>query len=58
MVQILITDGSTQIVLGKKMEVKTITANTIDVSKLSKGIYVIKLRSDIDQEFTTKFIKE
>lgn len=44
--------------LGKLIEMKRVTANSIDVSQLSKGIYMIKLTSDSNQVFVSKFVKE
>ncbi|MDI9257899.1 T9SS type A sorting domain-containing protein [Flavobacterium sedimenticola] len=44
--------------LGKRVSATPITENTIDVSQLSKGIYIVEVTGDNDAVFSTKFIKE
>lgn len=43
---------------GKKIEVKAQTWDSINVSQLLKGIYMIKLIGDSNQVFVSKFIKD
>lgn len=45
-------------VLGKKVVPKSISFKTIDVSNLVKGIYIIKIITEDDKIFSSKFIKE
>lgn len=43
--------------LGKKVLVNQVSANILDVSNLSQGIYLIKVTGENDKTFTSKFIK-
>lgn len=44
--------------LGKKVTTNQVSTNTIDVSKLAQGMYIIKVISENDKTFSSKFIKE
>lgn len=54
----IITEASVYDMVGKKMIVNQISINSIDVSNLSQGIYIIKIVGENDKTFSTKFIKE
>jgi len=53
-----ITEASVYDMLGKKMIVNQISTNSIDVSNLSQGIYVIKIAGENDKTFSNKFVKQ
>lgn len=44
--------------LGEKVIVNQISNDTIDVSNLAKGVYLIKIISENDKTFISKFIKQ
>jgi photosystem II stability/assembly factor-like uncharacterized protein len=52
-----ITGASVYDLLGKKVKVNQISTNSLDVSNLAKGVYVIKVIGENDKTFSTKFIK-
>lgn len=52
-----VNDLSVYDLLGKKIEVAKLSANSIDVSKLSKGVYIVKIENDANEVFSSKFIK-
>lgn len=45
-------------ILGKKVAVNQISNNSIDISKLSKGVYLIKIIGENNKTFKSKFMKE
>ena len=53
-----IKDAYVYDLLGKKVTVNQISTNSIDVSNLSQGMYIIKVIAENDKTFSTKFIKE
>jgi photosystem II stability/assembly factor-like uncharacterized protein len=44
--------------LGKKVTVNQLSTNSIDVSNLAQGVYIIKVMNEDDKMFSSKFIKE
>ncbi|WP_298222573.1 T9SS type A sorting domain-containing protein [Flavobacterium sp.] len=44
--------------LGQEVSVNRVSVNIIDVSNLDQGIYIIKLISENDKTFSTKFVKQ
>jgi hypothetical protein len=44
--------------LGKKVTVNQLSTNSIDVSNLAQGVYIIKVINEDDKMFSSKFIKE
>ena len=44
--------------LGKKVAVNQVSTNSVDVSNLAHGVYIVKVINDIDRSFSTKFIKK
>ena len=45
-------------VLGQKSSIKNLKSNTVDVSTLSKGIYILKVYQENAKVTTKKFIKK
>lgn len=45
-------------VLGKKVIVDHVSSNSIDVSNLAQGIYIIKVISENNEDYFAKFIKD
>lgn len=56
--QKIINEISVYNVLGEKVTIPQVSTNTLDVSNLAQGIYIIKVISDDDKIFSTKFIKQ
>lgn len=56
--QKIINEISVYNVLGEKVTIPQVSTNTLDVSNLAQGIYIIKVISDDDKTFSTKFIKQ
>lgn len=54
----IIKEVSVYNLLGKKVTVNQVSTNSIDVSNLAQGIYIIKVISENDKTFSSKFIKE
>lgn len=52
-----VSDLSVYDLQGKKVEVDKLSANSIDVSRLSKGVYIVKIKNDDKEAFSSKFIK-
>jgi N-acetylneuraminic acid mutarotase len=44
--------------LGEKVRTKKVSENSIDVSVLAQGIYIISVSNENDKMYTSKFIKE
>jgi hypothetical protein len=44
--------------LGQEVNINLVSANTFDVSNLAEGIYIIKIVSENDKTFSTKFVKQ
>jgi len=44
--------------LGQEVNINRVSANTVDVSNLAQGIYIIKMISENDTTFSSKFIKK
>lgn len=57
-IQETIVEASVYDIVGKKVAVNLITANSIDVSSLAKGMYIIKVFTENNKTFSTKFIKQ
>jgi len=53
-----IIDASVYDLLGKKIKVIQLSNNTMDVSNLAQGMYIIKVVGENDKTFSTKFIKQ
>lgn len=53
-----ITEISVFDVLGKEVTVPRTSSNSIDVSGLSEGLYILKIISEDQKSFSSKFIKE
>ena len=44
--------------LGKKVNLTQVSNNTLDVSNLAQGMYILKMTVENDKSFSSKFIKE
>jgi hypothetical protein len=44
--------------LGQEVNTNQLSTNSLDVSNLSEGIYIIKVTSENDKTFSTKFVKQ
>ena len=44
-------------VLGKKVTVNQLSGNSLDVSNLAQGLYIIKITGESNKTFSSKFIK-
>ncbi|WP_309608952.1 T9SS type A sorting domain-containing protein [Flavobacterium sp.] len=55
---VIIKEISVYDVLGKKVITNKVSVDSVDVSNLAKGIYIIKVLGEDDKKFTAKFIKE
>ena len=56
--QEIIKEIAVYYVLGKKVAVSQVSTNSINVSNLAQGMYIVKVMNDNDKSFSTKFIKE
>lgn len=56
--QEIINEVSVYNLIGKKVTVNQISTDSIDVSNLAIGMYIIKVTGENDISFTSKFIKE
>lgn len=56
--QVSIIEASVYDMLGKKMKVSQLSTNSLDVSNLANGVYMIKIIGENDKTFFTKFIKK
>jgi photosystem II stability/assembly factor-like uncharacterized protein len=54
--QEVIKDISVYSVLGKKVAVSIISKNSVDVSNLAQGIYLVKITTEEEKTFSSKFI--
>lgn len=53
-----IIEASVYNMLGQKENINEISLNSFDVSNLAKGVYIIKLTTENNKTFSSKFIKD
>ena len=53
-----IMEASVYDMLGKKMKVRQLSTNSVDVSNLANGVYMIKIIVENDKTISSKFLKQ